>query len=118
MLPFDNKSEFQVIIDMPEGTTLEQTAAVTREIGDYVGNVPEVTDYQMYVGTASPYNFNGLVRHYFMRQGANVADLQVNLAPKGERKAQSHEIAKSVRPGIDEIGRRYGAAIKVAEVPP
>ncbi|HWU38899.1 MAG TPA: efflux RND transporter permease subunit, partial [Candidatus Acidoferrum sp.] len=96
MLPFDNKSEFQVIVDMPEGSTLEETAALTREIGEVIRRVPEVTDYQMYVGTASPYNFNGLVRHYFLRRGPSVADLQVNLVPKGERKAQSHEIAKRV----------------------
>src|SRR6266545_4083098 len=91
MLPFDNKSEFQVIIDMPEGAPLEQTAAVTREIGDYIRAVPEVTDYQMYVGTASPYNFNGLVRHYFLRRGPNVADIQVNLVGKDERDSQSHD---------------------------
>jgi len=118
MLPFDNKSEFQVIIDMPEGSTLEQTAAITREIGDYVRTVPEVRNYQMYVGTASPYNFNGLVRHYFLRRGPNVADLQVNLVPKGERSAQSHDIAKRVRAPIDEIAARYAARVKVAEVPP
>ena len=118
MLPFDNKSEFQVIIDMPDGTTLEQTAAVTREIGDYIRTVPEVANYQMYVGTASPYNFNGLVRHYYMRRGPNVADIQVNLAPKGDRKAQSHDIAKRVRPEIDRIAQPYGARVKVAEVPP
>jgi len=118
MLPFDNKSEFQIIIDMPVGSTLEQTASVTREIGDYIRTVPEVTNYQMYVGTASPYNFNGLVRHYFLRKGPHEADIQVNLLPKGERKAQSHEIAKRVRPGIDEIGAKYKARIKVAEVPP
>ncbi len=118
MLPFDNKSEFQIIIDMPEGTTLEQTAAVTREIGNYIRTVPEVTDYQMYVGTASPYNFNGLVRHYFLRHGPNVADIQVNLVSKGERDAQSHDIARRVRPRIEEIAKRYNARIKVAEVPP
>ncbi len=118
MLPFDNKSEFQVIIDMPEGAPLEQTAAVTREIGDYIRAVPEVTDYQMYVGTASPYNFNGLVRHYFLRRGPNVADIQVNLVPKGERDAQSHDIAKRVRPRIREIAKRYDARVKIAEVPP
>ena len=118
MLPFDNKSEFQVIVDMPEGTTLEQTAAVTREIGDYLRTVAEVTDYQMYVGTASPYNFNGLVRHYFLRRGPNVADIQVNLVPKGERSAQSHDIVKRVRPDIHEIAARYSARVKVAEVPP
>jgi len=119
MLPFDNKSEFQVIVDMPEGSTLEQTAAVTREISDYVRTVPEVTDYQMYVGTASPYNFNGLVRHYFLRRGPNVADIQVNLVPKGDRKAQSHEIAKRVRPAIQQIALKYEEArVKVSEVPP
>jgi len=118
MLPFDNKSEFQVIIDMPAGSTLEQTASVSREIGDYLRTVPEVTNCQMYVGTASPYNFNGLVRHYFLRRGPHEADIQVNLLPKGERKAQSHDIAKRVRPRIDEIGAKYKARIKVAEVPP
>ncbi|MDQ5847337.1 MAG: efflux RND transporter permease subunit, partial [Acidobacteriota bacterium] len=118
MLPFDNKSEFQVIVDMPEGTTLEGTAAVTREIGDYLRTVTEVTDYQMYVGTASPYNFNGLVRHYFLRRGPNVADIQVNLVPKGERSAQSHDIAKRVRPAIQQIAAKYMARVKVSETPP
>jgi multidrug efflux pump subunit AcrB len=118
MLPFDNKSEFQVIIDMDEGSTLEDTAAVTREIGDILQTVPEVTDCQMYIGTASPYNFNGLVRHYFLRRGPNVADIQVNLVPKDERKSQSHDIAKRVRPMIQPIAAKYGARIKVAEVPP
>lgn len=118
MLPFDNKSEFQVIVDMPEGTTLEQTAAVTRELAAYVGTVPEVVDYQMYVGTASPYNFNGLVRHYFLRRGSNVADIQVNLASKDDRSAQSHDIAKRVRPELQKIAFKYGANVKVAEVPP
>jgi len=118
MLPFDNKSEFQVIVDMPEGTTLEQTARVTREIGQYLATVPEVTDYQMYIGSASPYNFNGLVRHYFLRQAPHQADLQVNLLPKEERSAQSHDIAKRVRPGIQAVAARYGARAKVAEVPP
>jgi multidrug efflux pump subunit AcrB len=118
MLPFDNKSEFQVIVDMPEGTTLEETAALTREIGEVIRKVPEVTDYQMYIGTASPYNFNGLVRHYFLRRAPNEADIQVNLAPKGERKAQSHDIAKRVRPLIEPVAARYQGRIKVAEVPP
>jgi len=118
MLPFDNKSEFQVIIDMPEGTTLEHTARVTREIGEYLRTVPEVTDLQMYIGTAAPHNFNGLVRHYFLRRGPNVADIQVNLMPKGERQAQSHDIARRVRPPIQEIAARYGARVKIAEVPP
>ncbi|RMH35876.1 MAG: efflux RND transporter permease subunit [Nitrospirae bacterium] len=118
MLPFDNKSEFQIIIDMPEGTALEKTAQVAAAIGDYLKTVPEVTDYERYVGTASPYNFNGLVRHYFLRSGPNVADIQVNLVPKHQRAAQSHDIAKRVRPDIQEIARRYGARVKIAEVPP
>jgi multidrug efflux pump subunit AcrB len=118
MLPFDNKSEFQVIVDMPDGTTLEQTARVTREIGEYVAMQPEVTDYQMYVGTAAPYNFNGLVRHYFLRQAPHQADLQVNLLPKHDRSAQSHDIAKRMRPGIQAVAALYGARVKVSEVPP
>ncbi|HWP46643.1 MAG TPA: efflux RND transporter permease subunit [Candidatus Limnocylindrales bacterium] len=118
MLPFDNKSEFQVIIDMPEGTTLEETASVTYELGDYIRTVPEVVNYQMYIGTASPYNFNGLVRHYFLRRGSNVADIQVNLTSKSERKAQSHDIAKRVRPDLQRIAAKYQARIKVSEVPP
>ncbi len=118
MLPFDNKSEFEVIVNMPEGTSLEQTAHVTREIGQYLATVPEVTDYEMYVGTAAPYNFNGLVRHYFLRQNPYQAGLQVNLLPKGRRSAQSHDIAKRVRPKLDAIAAPYGARIQVAEVPP
>ncbi|MGZ8460421.1 MAG: efflux RND transporter permease subunit, partial [Candidatus Deferrimicrobiaceae bacterium] len=118
MLPFDNKSEFQVVIDMPEGSTLEETAAVTREIGTVVAAVPEVRNYQMYVGTSSPYNFNGLVRHYFLRRGPNQADIQVNLVPKEDRKDQSHDIAKRVRPKIQAVAARHGARVKVAEVPP
>lgn len=118
MLPFDNKSEFQIIVDMPEGSTLEQTTALTRRIGDYIATVPDVENYQIYAGSASPYNFNGLVRHYFLRRGPNVADIQVNLAPIGARSAQSHDIAKSVRPRIQEIARTYNANVKVAEVPP
>ena len=118
MLPFDNKSEFQIIIDTPEGTTLEQTTIVAQEIGEYLATVEEVTDYQVYAGTAAPYNFNGLVRHYFLRRGPNVADIQVNLLPKHARKAQSHDVAKKVRPPIEKIAQRHGASIKVAEVPP
>ncbi|UCH79845.1 MAG: efflux RND transporter permease subunit [Nitrospiraceae bacterium] len=118
MLPFDNKSELQVIIDMPEGTSLEHTAKVSREIGDYVKTVPEVTDYQVYVGTAAPFNFNGLVRHYFLRAGSNVADIQVNLVSRHDRKSQSHDIAKRIRPGIQKIGSNYAANIKIVEVPP
>ena len=118
MLPFDNKSEFQVILDMPEGSTLEQTTRVALEMAAIVGAEPEVTNYQIYAGTASPYNFNGLVRHYFMRSGPTVADIQVNLLPKGERDKQSHDIAKRVRPAIAAIAKKYGAAVAVAEVPP
>lgn len=118
MLPFDNKSEFQVILNMPEGSALEQTAQVAREMAAALRVEPEVTDYQVYVGTASPYNFNGLVRHYFMRSGANVADIQVNLVPKHDRKAQSHDIAKRIRPRLKEVADRYGARVAVAEVPP
>ena len=118
MLPFDNKSEFQVILNMPEGASLERTTQAAREIAAAVRTEPEVTDYQIYAGVASPYNFNGLVRHYFMRRGANVADIQVNLLPKGERRAQSHDIAKRVRPRIAEIAARFNARVAVAEVPP
>jgi multidrug efflux pump subunit AcrB len=119
MLPFDNKSEFQVILNMPEGSSLERTAQVAREVAAAaVRTEPEVTDYEIYAGIAAPYNFNGLVRHYFLRQGANVADIQVNLLPKGERSAQSHDIAKRVRPRIAEIAARYDARVAVAEVPP
>ncbi|GMV37787.1 MAG: multidrug transporter AcrB [Fimbriimonadales bacterium] len=118
MLPFDNKSEFQVIVDMPEGSSLEKTAAVTKALADVIATVPEVTDYQLYIGTAGPYNFNGLVRHYFLRRGPHVADIQVNLVSKAQRKAQSHDIAKRLRPQLLEVGRRMGANVKVAEVPP
>jgi multidrug efflux pump subunit AcrB len=118
MLPFDNKSEFQIILNMPEGSSLERTAQAAREIAAAVRTEPEVTDYEIYAGVASPFNFNGLVRHYFMRRGANVADLQINLVPKGERKAQSHDIAKRVRPRVAEIAAKFGARVAVAEVPP
>jgi len=118
MLPFDNKSEFQVILNMPEGSTLEQTTRVAREMAAALRVEPEVRDYQVYAGTASPFNFNGLVRHYFMRRGANVADIQVNLVAKHERSAQSHAIAGRIRPRLTEIAGRYGAAVAVAEVPP
>jgi multidrug efflux pump subunit AcrB len=118
MLPFDNKSEFQVIVDMPEGSTLEQTVRATREMAAVIAGEPEVTDYQVYAGTSSPFNFNGLVRHYFLRTGPNVADIQVNLLPKHDRKANSHDIAKRVRPKLQSIAENYGAALAVAEVPP
>jgi multidrug efflux pump subunit AcrB len=118
MLPFDNKSEFQVILNMPEGSSLEQTTAVAREMAAAIRTEPEVTDYQVYAGVASPYNFNGLVRHYFMRRGANVADIQVNLVGKHERQAQSHDIAKRIRPAVTAIADRYHARVAIAEVPP
>ncbi|MFQ5605946.1 MAG: efflux RND transporter permease subunit, partial [bacterium] len=118
MLPFDNKSEFQVVIDMPEGATLEQSAAVTKEIVAYLKTVPEVENYQYYVGVNAPINFNGLVRHYYLRRGANVADIQVNLMAKGNRDDQSHDIAKRVRPPIQKIAKQFGARVKIAEVPP
>ncbi|MBC7963958.1 MAG: efflux RND transporter permease subunit, partial [Steroidobacteraceae bacterium] len=118
MLPFDNKNELQVIIDAPDGTPLEQTARITREIGDALRSVPEVTDFQMYVGTSAPFNFNGLVRHYYLRRAANLSDIQVNLLPKDQRSDQSHAIAKRIRPLVKAIADRYGARVKVAEIPP
>ncbi len=118
MLPFDNKSEFQIILNMPEGSALERTAQCAREIAAAVRVEPEVTDYGIYAGVSAPFNFNGLVRHYFMRRGPNIADLQINLLAKGERKAQSHAIAKRIRPRVTEIASRYGARVAVAEVPP
>lgn len=118
MLPFDNKNEIQVIIDMPEGTTLERTAVVTKEISGYLRTVPEVANYQSYVGTSAPINFNGLVRHYDLRQGSNVADIQVNLSDKNNRSDQSHDIAREIRPGIQTIAERHNANVKIAEVPP
>jgi len=118
MLPFDNKSEFQVVMDLPEGTTLETTNALGQEIARYLRSVPEVRSAEVYAGTAAPFNFNGLVRHYFMRSSPNAGDVQVNLVSKDERSRQSHAIAAAVRPAIDSIGARYGAAIKIAEIPP
>ncbi|MEI8129326.1 MAG: efflux RND transporter permease subunit [bacterium] len=118
MLPFDNKSELQVIVDMPEGTTLEQTAMVTQELGKYIKTVPEVMNYQSYIGTSAPYNFNGLVRHYFLRQGSNEADIQINFLPKEKRHMQSHDLAKKMRPELQKIGEKYNANIKLAEIPP
>jgi multidrug efflux pump subunit AcrB len=118
MLPFDNKSEFQVVLDLPEGATLETSAALGAEVAAYLRTVPEVRSTEVYAGTAAPFNFNGLVRHYFLRRGSNVADVQVNLLPKGERSRQSHAIALAVRPAIDSIATRYDASAKVAEIPP
>ncbi len=118
MLPFDNKSEFEVVVDMDQGATLEQTARVAQELAEVVRQEPEVTNYQIYVGTAAPYTFNGLVRHYFLRQGPTVAEIQVNLVGKSERKAQSHDIAKRVRVKLEPIAAKLGARMKVVEVPP
>ncbi len=118
MLPFDNKSEFQVVLDLPEGATLETSNAAAGAVAAYLRTVPEVTSTETYAGTSAPFNFNGLVRHYFMRRGANVADVQVNLLPKGERSRQSHDIAVAVRPAVDSIARSFGANAKIAEIPP
>ncbi|MGA7159023.1 MAG: efflux RND transporter permease subunit [Acidobacteriaceae bacterium] len=118
MLPFDNKNEIQVIINMPDGTPLEQTAHVAQAMGAYLGQQSDVANYQVYAGTSGPYNFNGLVRHYYLRHQSNQADIQVNLLPAVERKEQSHEIAKQLRPGLVQIANAYGARIQVAEVPP
>ena len=118
MLPFDNKSEFQVIVDMPDGTTLEQTTRVAQALGTYLGQQSEIANYQIYSGTSGPYNFNGLVRHYFLRHGPNQADIQVNLLPKEKRSLQSHEIARRLRPELVKIAEPFGARIKVSEVPP
>ncbi len=118
MLPFDNKSEFQVVLDMPEGTSLEQTAKVLDEMGDYLGSVAEVTDYQVYAGTASPIGFNGLVRQYYLREGANLGDIQVNLVDKHHRDRKSHEIALSVREPLQAIAREFNGNAKIVEVPP
>jgi len=118
MLPFDNKSEFQVVVDMPEGTALEETGRVLDELAAEIAQLPEVTDYQIYAGTSAPINFNGLVRQYYLRAGPELGDIQVNLVDKHHRDRKSHEIALAVRPALAEIGRRNGAAVKVVEVPP
>lgn len=118
MLPFDNKNEVQVVIDMPEGTTLERTNAVAKEVAQYLKAVPEMVNYQSYVGSSAPITFNGLVRHYDLRGGSNMADIQVNLLHKEDRSEQSHDVAKKIRPEIQKIGKKYGANIKIVEVPP
>ncbi|HVZ55051.1 MAG TPA: efflux RND transporter permease subunit [Chitinophagaceae bacterium] len=118
MLPFDNKNEFQVLIDMPEGSTLEKTAAVSRDLATYIARQPLVKNYQVYAGTAGPISFNGLVRHYDLRRGDEVADIQVNLVGKEDRSLQSHAIARSMREPLQQIARRYGANVKIVEVPP
>jgi multidrug efflux pump subunit AcrB len=118
MLPFDNKSEFELVVDMPEGTTLEATADAARSLGRFVATIPEVSDYQVYVGTPAPFNFNGLVRHYFLREEPYQAEIQVNLIGKHERSAQSHEIARRIRPDVERLAKEHGAAVKIVEVPP
>jgi len=118
MLPHDNKSEVQVVIDAPEGYTLEQTNAAARELAGVFRTMPEVTDYQVYVGTSAPFNFNGLVRHYFLRSGANVADIQVNFVHKEKRDLQSHDLAKKVRDMLVPLAEPLGVTLKVAEIPP
>jgi multidrug efflux pump subunit AcrB len=118
MLPYDNKSELEVVLNMPEDSSLERTAQAARDIAAAIRQEKEVTDYQVYVGTAAPYSFNGLVRHYYLRQGSSVAEVQVNLLPKHEREAQSHAIALRIRPAVAAIAARYGARVAVAEVPP
>jgi multidrug efflux pump subunit AcrB len=118
MLPFDNKSELQVIVNMPDGTPLEQTARVAAALGDELARQPDVLNYQTYTGASGPYNFNGLVRHYYMRRKPNQADIQVNLLPAKQRSDQSHTIAKRLRPLLDAIGNQYGGRIQVSEVPP
>ena len=118
MLPFDNKSEFQVVLDMPEGTSLEQTSRVLAEMGDYLSGVPEVTDYQAYAGTATPINFNGLVRQYYLREGAHLGDIQVNLVDQHHRDRQSHAVASDLRAPLQEIARRHNGNAKIVEIPP
>ena len=118
MLPFDNKSEFQLILKAPEGTTLETTTRIAQEMAGAIRGEPEVRDYQIYAGTASPFNFNGLVRHYFLRRGPNIADIQINLVGKNERSLQSHAIAERIRLKVAPIAARHGATVAVAEVPP
>ncbi len=118
LLPFDNKNELQIVVDMPAGSTLENTDAVLRALGQYLATVNEVTDYQSYVGLASPIDFNGMIRHYYLRAGSRQGDIRINLLPKDERVQQSHQIAMRIRADIDRIGRHYGAKIKIVELPP
>ncbi|HZJ53067.1 MAG TPA: efflux RND transporter permease subunit, partial [Myxococcaceae bacterium] len=118
MLPHDNKSELEIVLNMPEESSLERTAQAAREIAAAIRQEKEVTDYQVYVGTAAPYSFNGLVRHYYLRQGSSVAEIQVNLLPKHQRSAQSHPIALRIRPAVAAVAARYGARVAVAEIPP
>ena len=118
MLPFDNKSEFQVVVDMPAGSSVERTARVLDALAEQISRVPEVSDYQVYAGAAAPINFNGLVRQYYLRGEAHQGDIQVNLVDKHHRQRKSHEIARAVRPALAAIGAAHGASVKIAEVPP
>jgi len=118
VLPFDNKNEFQLVLDLPEGTTLESTDAAVRAFEEYLRTVPEVTDFTSYVGTASPMDFNGMVRHYYFRSGSNVADIRVNLVHKDRRIQQSHTIALRLRKDIEAIARAQNVGIKIVEAPP
>jgi multidrug efflux pump subunit AcrB len=118
MLPFDNKNELQLVLDMPEGTTLERTDAVVRHFGRYLATIPEVTDFTAYVGIASPIDFNGLVRHYYLRNGPHLADIRINLAHKDRRAQQSHAIALRIRRDLEALAGRHGVAVKIVEVPP
>jgi len=118
MLPFDNKSEFQLVLDMPVGTPLEETAKVLRELGAHLATSDDVSDYQAYAGVASPINFNGLVRQYYLRASPEMGDIQVNLADKQHRHRQSHEVAVAVRDALTAIARKHGGNLKVVEVPP
>lgn len=118
MLPFDNKDEFQIIVDMPEGTTLESTDAVLAAFENYLSRVPEVTSFVSYAGVSSPIDFNGMVRHYYLRQGGHVGDIRINLAPRKERQQQSHAIVLRLRTDLEALGRQHGANIKIIEVPP
>ncbi len=118
MLPFDNKSEFQIVVDMPEGTTLEQTSRVLNDVSTELDKVEEISDYQIYTGTAAPINFNGLVRQYYLREGSNLGDIQVNLTDKHDRERKSHDIALAVRIALQDIAKKHNANVKVVEVPP
>ena len=118
MLPFDNKDEFEVVLNMPESSALSTTRQAALEMAEALRKIPEVRQVTSYIGTAAPYNFNGLVRHYFLRQRPNQADLVVNLTGRHERKRQSHAIAKEARGPLHAIAQKYNARLQVAEIPP
>ncbi len=118
LLPFDNKNELQIMIDMPRGASLENTDQVARALGTYLATVNEVTDYQTYTGLAAPMDFNGMVRHYYLRSGGYLGEVRLNLLPKDQREQQSHEIALRIRPEIEKIAKQYGANLKIVEIPP